>query len=261
MSYFILLGQNRTKFRNIGGVLSEKCKDTTNIFCYTNDNQIYKIGNKFYFSCVYIDTNNQTYFCDRTLNEWKLIAENKEFDSTKIFIVLFAEPDAGQIRALSPPNYHQTLMAYEYKTIENKHSDFGEWTGVIENKKNIWLHPPRTKLFKILELNPFPYVQKPLKKGNTWEWELRIGKMWGDIRWKTWDGLITNKYHYRITDTKIILNTELGDLQCYRIESYAQSELGRTELISYFNNIYGFVRLEYVNIDKSRIILTLIKFE
>jgi hypothetical protein len=39
----------------------------------------------------------------------------------------------------------------------------------------------------------------------------------------------------------------------------AESELGKTYLTSYFNETYGFVRLEYINIDGSTLNIELYK--
>jgi len=129
-------------------------------------------------------------------------------------------------------------------------------TGLIENSKNIWLHPPRLKLFSILELNPFPNVKFPLEIGKSWSWNLKIGGQWGDKRWKEWSGNIENKYQYKIVG-KEIMKTGVGSLECYVIEGQAESELGITKLISYFNKKYGFVKLDYTNIDNSKLEINL----
>jgi hypothetical protein len=140
-------------------------------------------------------------------------------------------------------------------------SCFFEKTGLVENEKNIWLHPPRSFLFEILQLNPFPYIQKPYEKGNKWTWSLKIGDQWSNERWKVWKGGIENKYVYEIVDDNCAISTPLGDLNCYKINSYAESELGKTFLTAYFNEIYGFVRYEYINIDGSVLNIELYKAE
>jgi len=146
------------------------------------------------------------------------------------------------------PKYYQIGISYIIE--KNDVSPF--ITGLIENEKNIWLHPPREFLFRILELNPFPYIKYPFQIGHTWNWDLEIGGQWGDKRWKEWTGNITNKYQYKITDKKTI-STAIGALECYVIESEAKSELGTTKLTSYFNEQFGFVKLDYTNIDSSTI--------
>ena len=122
------------------------------------------------------------------------------------------------------------------------------------------MHPPRTDFFKILEMNPFPYVKEPLKIGNSWTWKLKIGGYWSDKRWLAWKGLIENIYNYKITD-KVLLQTKLGEIECLVISSNAISKLGETKLTSYFNNQFGFVKLDYTNIDCSKTIIELEKME
>ena len=147
------------------------------------------------------------------------------------------------------PNHNQTVALYEY--IANDQSNpFTSISGIIENEKNIWMHPPRDKFFNILQLNPYPFIQAPFEVGHTWEWSLQIGGIWGDKRWKTWEGIIENKCIYTITSKKKT-KTAFGELDCYTIESNAISELGETKLTALFNTTYGFMELAYTNIDSS----------
>jgi len=134
-----------------------------------------------------------------------------------------------------------------------------EKTGLIENSKNIWMHPPRMALFKILELNPFPYVKFPCEIGEEWIWKLTIGDMWGDERWKTWNGQIENNYFYKIVEKEKITTQFYENIDCWIIDATAKSELGETFLRSYFNEQIGFVKWEYINIDNSKIIFEIKK--
>lgn len=89
-------------------------------------------------------------------------------------------------------NLHQTIMKLNYTNLTDS-LPFVSHTGLVENKMNVWLHPFRSKFFKILQLNPYPFIQHPFEVGNKWEWELDIGQQWGDERWKTWKNNIKNK--------------------------------------------------------------------
>lgn len=120
------------------------------------------------------------------------------------------------------------------------------------------MHPNRDCLFQILELNPFPYIQYPIKKGNTWKWSLSIGSQWGDERWKTWTGGIVNKYKYKITDTDCEVVTPMGTLSCVKVEAVAKSRIGKTYLTAYYNDTYGFVKMDNTNIDGSRLLVDLV---
>ena len=70
------------------------------------------------------------------------------------------------------------------------------------------------------------------------------------------DFRIENVYDYEIKENKTI-STKLGNLECYIVLATAKSRIGETELISYFNPKYGFVKLEYKNIDGTKTVLEL----
>lgn len=119
-----------------------------------------------------------------------------------------------------------------------------EITGLIENDSVIWLHPPRTKYFKILEINPFPEVRF---HESEWSTDLTVGSEWGNERWKTWKGnlKVSSEYSYE---------KEIGV-----VTSKAETEIGTTKLISEFNPEKGFTKFDYTNINGSRILLELIE--
>jgi hypothetical protein len=120
--------------------------------------------------------------------------------------------------------------------------------------------PPRTGLFSILELDPFPYIKQPLHVGASWTWKLAFGDHWADKRWLVWKGKNENVIQYRVTGKKLIHNN-LGALPCYVVESEATSALGSTKLVAYYNEKVGFVKLAYTNIDKSSLTLELQRVE
>ncbi len=124
---------------------------------------------------------------------------------------------------------------------------------------NIWLHPFRGKYFSVLEFSPFPYIKFPAKQGFSWKWVLNdISERWSDKRIVQYSGKQQASYNYKITGTKT-LNTSFGRLNCIRIEAIAETSLGITKLTSYYNKKYGFVALDYSNIDRSIIKLKLIE--
>ncbi|MDW9379143.1 hypothetical protein [Chryseobacterium sp. JV558] len=53
----------------------------------------------------------------------------------------------------------------------------------------------------------------------------------------------------------------MRNLECYIVHAIANSRIGKTELISYFNPKFGFVKLEYTNIDNTKTVLELEKVE
>lgn len=219
-----------------------------------SNNNIYKPGSVFTFDYSYIDKNgNELFFIINEYGMWDFVEKNhSEGNIIKDFKLIILDHNMY----FKKPSYYQTGISY----IINKNNLNPAKTGVIENENNIWLHPPREKLFKILQLNPYPYVKFPLEVGNTWNWKLQIGSGWGDKRWKEWSGIIVNEFHYRVVD-KINVKTKIGTLVCYVIESNGISELGTTRLISYFNEKYGFVKFEYTNIDNSKLEIVISKLQ
>ncbi|BDX39651.1 hypothetical protein CYCD_30060 [Tenuifilaceae bacterium CYCD] len=213
-------------------------------------NNIYKREGVFTFSYRFFDKNGkELFFYINKDGSWDFIDVNRAKDNVvKDFQFKILDDNMNY----SEPKYYQTGISY----IINKKNLNYDMTGLIENEKNIWLHPPREFLFQILELNPYPYIKYPLEIGHRWSWKLRIGSAWGDKRWKQWKGIVEFNYKYSIVDKKTI-KTKLGDLTCFVIESEAISVLGKTKLTSYFNSKYGFVKLDYTNIDNSKLEIVL----
>lgn len=65
----------------------------------------------------------------------------------------------------------QRQLVYAYHDSYNKDSLAAAWpykekietTGIIENEKKVWLHPPRSGDLALLEYFPFPEIEFPLK--------------------------------------------------------------------------------------------------
>lgn len=229
------------------GILVENFDSTQDdINKYNKNNIIYKVGISFKYDFEHLTPNGEKkYFKIVDDGEgWAFVSS--ETEDSLVVKSLIIQVMNGNPMAQFIPDYNQTAIAY--KLIPGIPFTM---SGVIENEANIWVHPPREHYFNILELNPFPYIKAPYEIGTQWKWKLQIGSQWGDDRWKTWEGNIENNYRYEITD-KIKLQTNFGEIECLVIESTAESTLGKTHLTSYFNANYGFVKLNYTNIDGSR---------
>lgn len=233
---------------------------------YSKDNKIYTIGKNFYYTYYYENLKSEKFLIEKgeeikkegySIFGWRFIEIAKQNDQTLKNIVL--KPISGNPFEEQIPDYNQTGISYEYLMNNNLPLTM-EVTGAIENEVNTWTHPPRSSFFQILELNPFPYIKAPYKVGTKWNWKLEIGDHWSDKRWLEWKGGIENKYDYQITD-KTMVSTKLGNLECFVIKAKAKSRIGETALISYFNPEYGFVKLEYKNIDGTKTVLELDKIE
>ena len=267
--------QTVTEYENAGGIYHEVRSDTANPCRYTEDNQVYRAGNEYTFAFRYFNPQGEERFM-RVYKEAVRKPEINEQGDTSYYTLLYARymlvdtfDEDSCIRQytvrINPsnigygfsPDYDQTVEVFEF-WLKNGARPFDvSASGIVENERNIWMHPPRSLLLSILELNPFPYIKFPAKKGLKWKWKLTIGSQWGDPLWKEWEGAIVNRYRYNIVDTSCSLSTALGTLNCVRVEASAKSRIGKTGLTAYYNEKYGFVKFDYINIDGSKIVIDL----
>ena len=239
------------------GILVEKFDSTiVDPNKYNQNNLIFKVGDRFKYKFEHFTPNGEKRYFQtkgKRRKKWEFVDENYTDSATVKFVTI--EVANGNPMAVYYPNYNQTCLMYRLGSSEKF-----SISGAIENEANVWIHPPRDNYFRILELNPFPYIKSPFKIGTKWSWHLEIGDSWADKRWKTWKGRIENKYNYEISNT-VILETALGEIECYIIKSTANSRIGETKLTSYFNPKYGFIKLEYTNIDGSKTNLEMVEIK
>lgn len=246
---------------NESGIVVEKFDSINrdeNRFNY--DNIIFKKGVNYYYSYKHLTVSGEAFrflYTDSTAL-WNFTSADSISPDAIVEIKITLKDGQFPFNKIHP-DYSQSVISYSYQKKDGP-AKFGESTGVIENKRNIWLHPPRAQYFKILEINPFPYIKLPYQKGEQWHWELSIGDTWADARWKTWHGIIENSYEYE-TWGKEHLDTPLGNLECIIVKSSAKSSLGSTFLTSWFHPDFGFVKLDYTNIDGSKTLLELTRIE
>ena len=252
-----------------------KTVETANPCRYTEDNKIYQADREFTFEFHYFDPQGKERYMryERVPIQRQELTEagdtitntyyspdfsfSDKFDAKDSCINRYLVKVACSHRVFRK-DYNQTVEEF-YFPLDGQRSKVPlSMSGIVENEKNLWMHPNRDCLLQILELNPFPYIQYPIKKGKTWKWRLTIGNRWGDERWKTWDGLIVNKYKYKITDTDCEVVTPMGTLSCVKVEAVAKSRIGKTRLTAYYNDTYGFVKMDNTNIDGSRIEIKLV---
>ena len=184
---------------------------------YDLDNKIYKVGRVFKFKIQYTNLTKDT-LVEKFL-EFEIIGGTKPFsdiDST----------------------YSQTVMKIKYLNNEDKLLAF-ERTGIIENETNTWLHPPRSNIFHILQLNAFPFFIKSESVKKRWSWELECSH---DIFKNI---IISHKYFQ-----KKIISSFKGE-EKYIIKSYSKSKAGLGKTINLFNDLYGFTEMKFINYDRS----------
>lgn len=266
-----------------GETYSEKpIYDDSNEHRYTIDNISYTLNSTFTFDYFYQDSlgneykfeRNESYSDENPLN----LIPNEKITPTTIDKIQITIDDPLSVFYSYDSTYTQTVLAYNYldsshnpnDTIcnylkrmypEKNYSCADEHTGVIDNRKNVWIHPPRQFTFKILQLCPYPF-QFLDKNENQWSWEFSTGGFYLDPRWIDAKERIKIKYKYqRLPQEKI--NTKLGKLDCLVTKGVGTSDFKpdkfRTELISYFNQKYGFVRLEYTLINGDKLVMKLVE--
>lgn len=125
-------------------------------------------------------------------------------------------------------------------------------TGVKEGPNGVWIHPPRFDEYKILELSPFPEIKLPFQIEQEWDWALGVGPQWSDPTWAVWREEITVRTRYKSAGKQTI-NTPFGLLTCQHVTAEARSPVGKSTLELLFHPQYGFVELNYRNIDGQRL--------
>lgn len=256
---------------NEDGIFVEKFEETvTDKNRYNSNNEIYKICNVLEYTFTHEDTLGNEYYFEleegaldlpilEQIKAWKYVLKDEA--SNRTIKTINQEIESGLAPFdRSTPDYNQTVFSYFYKS-NNNDKELGEITGLIENERNVWMHPPRQMMFRILELNPFPFIQAPFEIGTSWEWNyLRPnGEEWSDERWLVWEGDLQLNCEYEITDL-VRINSSFGEIECYEITALCHNDFGTTKLIAYFNIKYGFVTLNYTNINNTKTTIKLLEF-
>ena len=85
------------------------------------------------------------------------------------------------MRVLDKEMYHQGVITYDYydslpddpaaldSTSLIDQNGFIETTEILENSKLLWIHPPRTHGFGLLQYYPFPEIRYPVKIGKKYK--------------------------------------------------------------------------------------------
>lgn len=145
-----------------------------------------------------------------------------------------------------------------YKPIQYEYtSDNGkvfETTSVDENETDIFLHPPRLEQFAFAQVPPMPSISLPVQQKTTWTGTLTVVK----AAYKKANGKkiqskskISGKENFKLGDK---------DIECWVIEGENTShhdELGKFSCKYLFNEVYGFVKLEYFKPNNEHLTISL----
>ncbi|HUH29329.1 hypothetical protein [Gelidibacter sp.] len=224
---FFIIATNLSFGQQYGSLHIEKSKIDKN-------NTIYTLGKEFVFS-IHIRDNNSDYFLKS--NEHDDFKLTKNIDSVKISEI--------HLTVLKPKIFkrlirNQTQILYSYEP----NPTLIATTGLVENDKNVWIHPPRAGFFQSLETCPFPYVKLNKSIGYTWTDSMLINNHWSHKEWGEWEDKLLLNYEYEIVGKENI-DSKLGEIECLIINAVAKSAIGESTLKAYFSDKYGFIKLEY----------------
>lgn len=199
-------------------------------FCAGINAQIYNKSGQFNYKSYHVKDRNTI-----SQNKVTLVCSGKEWLS----------PKNSPMRGAPIKDAWSITWSYfnQKKNIDNK-----EVTGVTQNSEKLFLHPIRMDEYAILEFCPFPMVTYPIIEGKEWTWTLEnINTVYyKSIKKHDHNFPKTVKNEYKI-EKKVYWNFKQKkiSLECYEIKSIGNCSLGKTELITFFSEQYGFVYLKY----------------
>ena len=268
-----------------GGIYTEKPNPANkDKHQYSRDNTAYKMNKVFIYDYYYADRSGvKSKFLlkanpDPKNNPLNLTPYNRVTDSTIAKIKLSVTDSVETFWAYNA-DYTLTVMSYAYiirneqkndslanlyqsRNVTNRENTTnGVSTGVIDNVKNIWMHPPRQFSFKILQMSPFPFYVFDESVKN-WSWKLDMAAPYLDKRWLNTDKDFQLQYNY-VRQPDEVIKTPFGKIRCKVTlatgTAPAAVSIIKTSLKSYYHPDYGFVRLEYSNINESKMVIDLVE--
>lgn len=210
-----------------------------------DDNIIFKTGNRFIYKLVISDkTGPKQLSMRKSLSGPQPVlvpAATVRLEYTIDHIALEVFRNKGETSL----GETQTIIKYDFYDGQKK-VFVGEKTGVIEDSNRIFIHPPRSHFFYSNQLTPFPYVLLPIDEHTTWEMLFDIPEH-------------TEKKYPFLTDHTLQLtysmigrkevSTPWGLDTIYQFKAIAKNSQITTSCDYYFSEDYGFVKIEFHNLD------------
>jgi hypothetical protein len=203
---------------------------------YNRDNKVYKSNTEFVFDYVIVK-NGDSLKCQFSnqpfgIPKWKLVKPD-DADTLTVQTVSIA---------VLPYYLNDSETGNDFRYYNKNQQQIREFeaTGLIENDKNTWLHPPRSQFF-------------PFVVGTKWTSGVSAGYFDSYQRFNLkWEGVLNTYEELEIID-KVQLPTALGVLPCYVVQGISKSTLTETKTVFYYNEDVGFVKIVYDLFDKSRL--------
>lgn len=115
--------------------------------------------------------------------------------------------------------------------------DYSEKTGVEETSEKLFIHPPRSNEYRILEFCPFPLVHYPIMIGKSWDWELEnIADPYYRVLISKTQQKTTVKNKYKVIKKVSWFYKKANTyIDCFEIQCTGRTALGDTQLTFYFS--------------------------
>ncbi|MDL2214835.1 hypothetical protein LJC00_01435 [Dysgonomonas sp. OttesenSCG-928-M03] len=195
-------------------------------------------------------------FSDNTLTTYDVFHISSNNDTIKRMDVSLKSSNDAWISPREEAIKHYNLITWNLKKQNKIYTDK---TGVKETKDEIFLHPIRIDDYAILEFCPFPLVKFPLRIGNKWKWTLEnINSHYFDYINKTTNipkdkVKVVNSYFVE-KKSDYYFDEKSKKIECYVIVGVGNSQLGETQLISWFSPVYGFLKMEFKTLNGNVIV-------
>ncbi len=125
---------------------------------------------------------------------------------------------------------------------------------ITENEGKVEIYPPRQNQFVFTEIIKFPSVPPTkLKPGYTWKNQTRLPVGYELKEWSN-----TTFYHVSEITGKSTFHFQNDELACWVIKGTSSNrDFGTSHFEYFFNEEYGFVRMEWINYDNQKAVFEL----
>lgn len=145
-------------------------------------------------------------------------------------------------------SYTQSVIEYQFYDKDGNKFGGSETTGLVDNKINLWFHPPRINIYRPLQLSPYPYIKFPICDNCDWNWEFTFGRSWFLSSYKGNLDAATNLCNYKV-DRDSLLMTDLGKLNTKVIVAHCKSEIGNTNAEFIFSEKFGMLEMNFYSLE------------
>ncbi len=126
---------------------------------------IYPAGRTYTYEATYIGVEGDTLSQEKV--EWVATGKRTEFSPNRqdILVYKYYYSQEDSTRFVQKPTINKKMNYAQGWQIEKEE-------GIIENVKNVWLHPMRHNQYSFTQVAPYPHLRYPLKIGNKWSTSL-----------------------------------------------------------------------------------------